>query len=649
MRPPARIVHAIVFALALAALTAVLATGAAAQDGGGGGGGGGGGDTATSTGGASNLESGGGEAGGSAGSTAVVDDGSTTPLRIGWAQDPQTLNPFVAYDEENYNVWSLTWDLLTNFSPDDLGPVPGIAESWEVSDDKQTVTYTLADRKWSDGVPITSADVKYSLEVLGKKGYLFSGYTTSITKIETPDPKTVVIHTSKPDARLIGGLFVYILPKHIWGKVPIEELKKDYQPELPMVGSGPYIVTEFTRGRIIRMERNPEWTGQQPAFDEVQYIKYGNQDGVERALRLGEIDMIVEVDPSTFTRFDDTDNIEVLSSASPAYTEMGFNICPRELCPDAKRNEAITDPAVRQAIAYSVDRERINQIAGRGTSTIGQGILPTYYGSFFEPPDPAYEWDQDQARQILDDAGWVDNGEGEPRTKGDLSLEFNLPVRSESPYNIQVARLVAEQAAQVGIIFNVEVISVDKLTELTTQTVDGKPAPEYDTFIWGWGGDPYDPNFLLSILTTGEIGNLSDSFFSNPTYDRLYKEQLGEFDVDARRDLIHQMVNLVQEDMGYLILTEDANLQAYRTDRIEKITPACPSEGGDLICEQVSYEPILSLMPAGGGGGSSTQDAGAGAVLAVIFGAIALIEAGFLLRRRGRSRRNADEPLEFEA
>ena len=646
MRPRARTVHAVVFALALIALTAVLALPAAAEDGGGNGGGGGGGNSATATGGASNLESGGGPA--AAPAAGAVDDGTTTALRIGWAQDPQTLNPFVAYDEENYNVWSLTWDLLTNFSPDDLGPVPGIAESWEVSDDKRTVTYTLADRNWSDGVPITSADVKYSLEVLGEEGYLFSGYTTSITRIETPDPKTVVVHTSKPDARLIGGLFVYILPKHIWGDVPIEELKKDYQPELPMVGSGPYIVTEFTRGRIIRMERNPEWTGPQPAFDEVQYIKYGNQDGVERALRLGEIDMIVEVDPSTFKRFEETDNIEPLSSPSPSYTEMGFNICPRELCPDAERNEAITDPAVRQAIAYSVDRNRINEIAARGTSTIGQGILPSYYGTFFETPDPAYEWDQDQARQILDDAGWVDNGEGEPRTKGDESLEFNLPVRSESPYNIQVARLVAEQAAQVGIIFNVEVMSVDKLTEITTRKVDGKPAPDYDTFIWGWGGDPYDPNFLLSILTTGEIGNLSDSFYSNPEYDRLYKEQLGEFDVDARRDLIHQMVDLVQQDMGYLILTEDANLQAYRTDRIEKITPVCPSGTGDLICEQVSYEPILSLQPVAGSSGSSTQSTGTGAVLAVIFGAIALLEAGLLFRRR-RSRRPDDEPLEFEA
>ena len=55
--------------------------------------------------------------------------------------------------------------------------------------------------------------------------------------------------------------------------------------------------------------------------------------------------------------------------------------------------------------------------------------------------------------------------------------------------------------------------------------VDGVPAPDFDTFIWGWGGDPYDPGFLLSLMTTDEIGASSDAFYSNPEYDRLYEEQ----------------------------------------------------------------------------------------------------------------------------
>src|SRR5215207_364551 len=103
-------------------------------------------------------------------------------LRVGWGQDPQTLNPFVGLDEEDFTIWALTWDQLVGFSPDDLSPAPGVAEDWEVSEDGRTVTFTLPDdRNWSDGEPVTSADVKYSLETLGEEGSLFAGYTSNVT------------------------------------------------------------------------------------------------------------------------------------------------------------------------------------------------------------------------------------------------------------------------------------------------------------------------------------------------------------------------------------------------------------------------------------------------------------------------------------
>ncbi len=249
------------------------------------------------------------------------DDAATESdvLRIGWGQDPQTLNPFVGLDEEDFTVWGLTWDLLVNFSPEDLSPTAGIAESWEVSDDQKTVTFTLdPDRTWSDGEPVTSADVKWSLETLGSEGDLFTSYTTNVTSIETPDDQTVVINTKVPDARIVGGLFIYILPQHIWGEVPLEEVTTTYKPEIPMVGSGPYIVTEFERGRILRMEVNPEWTGEEPAYEEIQFIKYGTEDAVERALQLGEIDIVAEVQPATFDRLGEQADIDTFRGASPS-------------------------------------------------------------------------------------------------------------------------------------------------------------------------------------------------------------------------------------------------------------------------------------------------------------------------------------------
>ncbi len=577
------------------------------------------------------------------GDTGATGDSGEDILRIGWAQDPQTLNPFIGLDEESYTVWAINWDLLVNFSTEDLSPSPGIAESWEVSDDRKTVTFKLdPDKVWSDGTPVTSRDVKWSLETLGGEGELFTSYTNNVTSIATPDDETVVIKTSRPDARIVGGLFIYILPEHIWGKVPLEELTTTYQPELPLVGTGPFIVTEFERGRIIRMEQNPEFEPK-PEFSQVQFVKYGTQDATERALQLGEIDSVVEVQASTFERLGEQENIDTVDSPSPSFTQLAFNLCPAELCPDANFNPAIQDLDVRKAIAYSIDRERINEIANRGTSFVANGFLPSFYESFYEEPDEIYAFDPEKANQILDDAGWTREGDG-IRTKDGEELSFDVLVRSESPSNIQAAKLISEMTREVGIEYNVDVVSVDKLTELTIRSVDGKPAPDFDSFIWGWGGDPYDPSFLLSLMTTDEIGGSSDSFFSNEEYDQLFTEQAGIFDVDQRRELISRMNNILQEQVAYVVLTEDPNLQAYRTDRIAGVEPACPAESGDIICEQAGYGPLLTISPAAGSS-SSDDGGGNGAIIAII--AIVLIAgAGFFILR-GRRRRDA-EPVEME-
>ena len=219
---------------------------------------------------------------------------------------------------------------------------------------------------------------------------------------------------------------------------------------------------------------------------------------------------------------------------------------------------------------------------------------------------------------MLDDAGWVMGDDG-VREKDGERLSFDLYVRSESPYNIQAAKLVAEQTEPIGVEFNVQVVSADKLTDLTIRKVNGKPAPDFDTFIWGWGGDPYDPSFLLSLFTTDEIGGSSDSFYSTPSTTSSSSEQAGEFDVAERKAIIQRMVDLTQRDLPYIVLTDDPNLQAYRTDTVANVEPACPRPDGDIICDQVGYAPLLDASPrreASGSGDGGGQSAG----LAVIGG-----------------------------
>jgi peptide/nickel transport system substrate-binding protein len=244
---------------------------------------------------------------------------------------------------------------------------------------------------------------------------------------------------------------------------------------------------------------------------------------------------------------------------------------------------------------------------------------------------------------MLDDAGWTRNSDG-VRAKGDETLSFDLEVRSESPSTVQAAKLIAEEGEAIGVEWNVQVVSTDKLTEETIRKVDGKPAPDFDTFIWGWGGDPYDPSFLLSLFLTKEIGGLSDSFYSNPEYDRLFQEQAGSFDVAERKAIIQRMVAITQRDLPYLVLSYDPNLQAYRTDRIANVTPVCPADGGDLFCDQTSYEPLLKLAPIAGSTSNESggQSPGLAIVAAIVFGL-----GGWWLGSRS-SRRYEREPLEVD-
>ncbi len=516
------------------------------------------------------------------GPAATAQDSGKDVLRIGWSQDPKTLNPFIGVNEEEFTIWAINWELLVGFSPEDLSPAPAIAESWDVSEDGKTVTYHLIENaKWSDGEPITSADVKFSLETLGENSQLFTGYTEGVTAIKTPDEHTVVLETEKPNARLIGDLFVYVLPEHVWGKVPEKELTGGYQPEVPLVGSGPYIVTEFERSRILRMEPNPEWRGEEPAFDELQFIRYGSSDAVERALTLGEVDFIPEVQPATFDRLAEQEGIETVNAPTYAFTELAFNLCSEENCPEAEYNPAVQDKTLRQAIAYSIDRERNNEIANQGTAFPAHGLLPSFYKDFYEVPEQDYPFDPDLANQLLDDAGWELNSDG-VREKDGMVASFDLYVRSEAPSEIQYAKLIAEQTEEIGVEFNVQVVSTDKLTELTVRKVDGKPAPEFDTFIWGWGGDPYDPSALLDLLTTSQIGGSSDAFYSNPEYDRLFNEQVtlvGDENKEQRQEVVSQMIAILQEDLPYIVLSYDplpGGLQRRRAEQRRALVP-----GGD--------------------------------------------------------------------
>ena len=174
------------------------------------------------------------------GATGVVaqdssEKGEKVVFRIGSSNDIDGFNPFKIVEIPSYEVMGLTYDYLVDFSPKDSSPAPGLADSWETSDDGLTWTFHLnKDAEWHDGKPVTSEDVAYTFRrILDEEQGLYIDQVRQIKSIKTPDKHTVVFKTGEPSVQMLYT-YVYILPKHIWEHVPADKTKS-FKTE-PVIG-----------------------------------------------------------------------------------------------------------------------------------------------------------------------------------------------------------------------------------------------------------------------------------------------------------------------------------------------------------------------------------------------------------------------------
>ena len=212
-------------------------------------------------------------------------------LRIGSTNDIDGFNPFKIVEIPSFEVMDLTYDLLVDFSTEDSSPVPGLADSWETSEDGLTWTFHLnEDAKWHDGEDVTSEDVAYTFNrILDEEQGLYIDYVRQIDSIETPDEHTVVFKTKDPSVQMLS-MAVYVLPKHIWEDVPSDETKS-FENE-PAIGTGPFRAVEWREGQFARLEANPDYFKGSPHIDEIVVQFYDNDDTMVQAFRNGEVDYI---------------------------------------------------------------------------------------------------------------------------------------------------------------------------------------------------------------------------------------------------------------------------------------------------------------------------------------------------------------------
>ncbi|MCU0299724.1 MAG: ABC transporter substrate-binding protein, partial [Candidatus Nanopelagicales bacterium] len=219
-----------------------------------------------------------------------------TVFTVGITQDVDTTNPFTGIAAASFEAYQMMYPTLTEYSAADFSTVPGLAESWEESADQTYWTYKIRPGlKWSDGKPLTARDAAYTFNrvINGDiEQTNYGGYTSTITRAVAQDDTTLVLYVKKPSP-IMYHLAVYILPEHIWKDIDgkqVKSYKNEPEDGQPVVGGGPFVLTERRKGEFLRFEANPDFYGGKPAADEVVFRVYKNTDAIAEALRKGEVD-----------------------------------------------------------------------------------------------------------------------------------------------------------------------------------------------------------------------------------------------------------------------------------------------------------------------------------------------------------------------
>jgi peptide/nickel transport system substrate-binding protein len=536
-----------------------------------------------------------------AGAPAIAAD--PVIYKVGTTQEIDSLNPFQAYLYSSYEAWILNYDVLVGYGPNLEYAPTGFAEKWDVSADGKTYTFHIrSGMLWSDGQPATAKDVaftyNYILNSLKTEDALTLFTLAKVSKVTAPDDSTVVITLTDPSS-LILGAYTPILPEHIWKTVTPKQANADFGNDPPVVGTGPFQAVEWQKGQFTRFVRNPHYWGKKPAIDEVQLIYFANQDAMDQALIKGDIDAARQILTTQFKQVDDDPNIVGVNGRSPltGFDQLAYNLY------DGKGKKgigastsAVRDPAFRDALGYAIDKDLLVKQPLFGFGDPGTTVIPPALASWhYQPPaTDLRKFDLAEAMRRLDAAGYKDtNGDGFREDHEGKEINLNLVTPSSQAYYAQSANLIADWWKQIGIKMTPQVLDKDTVTADVTPPEAGGKA-NFDIELWGWSGVA-DPDFLLSIFTTDQIGGWSDSFYSNPTFDKLYSDQEIAPTQEARKTITDQMQAMLYKDAPYDVLYYSSELQAYRTDKWHGYTLQ-PREGGTPFFA-LGVEDYVNLQP----------------------------------------------------
>lgn len=471
-------------------------------------------------------------------------------------REPGMLNPLLL--SEDCVITDYIFQGLVRYD-ENMQLVGQLAESWEVSPDNQEWTFCLRqDVSWHDGETFTAHDVEFTfaLKIFDES---FPGPKdkdlAQIRAIEVLDDYRIKFILAPDHELSMAKMSLEVLPRHLYDplvalgrdKVPIPlmaEHPRNWRP----VGTGPYRFGEWQNQCIILERYENYYAGDCPYIQTIKFNLYPDFDLALSALAAGRVDLLADISPTQMETVPD------LSQTHEYYTyqEMGCQVLAFNFRPQAFGSDRVNpwqDRRVRQAVAWAIDRERIiaELLGGRGVKL--DSIVPTQCWAY-SPDNIAYAQDLARAGQLLDQAGWRERLDGWRYRQGEM-LSFQLTIKEGNPFYENIAAMVKEDLAQVGIEVT---LNPRPWSELL---LDCMVAGDFEMVLIGFGLDP-DPDAAGFFRTDSISRGMNFGAYSSPVMRAIQKMDAGAGNAETRRLVYAEMQKLMSYDLPFIFLFSPA-------------------------------------------------------------------------------------------
>jgi peptide/nickel transport system substrate-binding protein len=357
----------------------------------------------------------------------------------------------------------------------------------------------------------------------------------------------------------------------------------------PPIGAGPYTVTEWVPGSSITFDGNPTYHRGKPPIDRIVLQIFTNTDALVNSLIAGDIDMTTLLSGDYVETMKQTPNIAIYAEPPRQKYELEFNVASA-----GKKHAAIDDPAVREAIDYSINRQQILDVA-----LLGYGELcPTNWACRSVSPDQVNPelavtpYDPDHAKQILEAAGYRDaDGDGILETAAGEPLQFRLAYESADPVELTIADMITADMKEIGIGTEIEAVEAGMVNDL----LNGR---DFDLLIYGMYTDVFAPIQLnwTSTCAAAEAKASGHNFpgFCNAEFDELVGAAYAALDKETLQEALFSAEKILYDERPFIVLAAMTGVQGVRSDRFEfPNSEYCQLSSGALLFTDVLMNAVV--------------------------------------------------------